>query len=112
MYPELAEILEQSEISYMVDRMSAIKEREGNPEGVEIRVFGQSTAFYSRTMPWGLFNNVKGVIELEVIDEIIEYYSKLDRNFEFQITPGHANREVMKKLAEKGFYQSGFHSTL
>ncbi len=71
---ELADLLEESEIAYMVDRMNAIKDRAGNPEGVEIRRFGPATALYSRTMPWGQFNNVKGLLEETAIDEIIAFY--------------------------------------
>lgn len=42
---ELADILEKSEINYMVDRMTAIREREGNPEGIEIKRFGRARRF-------------------------------------------------------------------
>ncbi|SCY87229.1 hypothetical protein SAMN05720606_11118 [Paenibacillus polysaccharolyticus] len=109
---ELADILEKSEINYMVDRMTAIKEREGNPEGIEIKRFGESTAFYSKTMPWGLFNNVKGKISEDVIEDILDFYNEREMNFEIQVIPGNINQEVMKKLHNKGFYQSGFHTTL
>lgn len=112
MHKQLAETLEKSETDYMVDRMNAIKEREGNPEGIEIKQFGNCTAFYSRTMAWGQFNNVKGPLSKEMIDDIIEYYEQRKRNFEFQIIPGTANQEVLKLLAEKGYYQSVFHTTM
>ena len=112
MHTELAELVEKSEINYMIDRMNAIKERPDDPEGIEIRTIGRSTAFYSKTMPWGLFNNVKGSIEKDRIDEIIRFYEERDRKFEFQIIPGKADQEVMKLLAERGFYQSGFHTSL
>lgn len=109
---ELANSLEQSEINYMVDRMTAIKHREGNPEGVEIQRFGACTAFYSRTMPWGLFNNVKGLVEEDRVEDILDFYKARDRNFEFQIIPSKANQQVLKLLHRSGFYQSGFHTTL
>lgn len=112
MHKELAETLERSEIDYMVDRMNAIKEREGNPEGIEMVNFGPCTAFYSRTMPWGQFNNVKGPLSKEIINDIIQFYEERKRNFEIQVTPAHVNPEVMKLLAAKGYYQSGFHTTM
>lgn len=109
---EIAEALERSEIEYMTDRMLAIQEREGNPEGIEIQQFGQCTAFYSRTMQWALFNNVKGTLDPEVLDDILRFYSERERSFEFQIIPNKADQQVMKLLYNKGFYQSGFHTTL
>lgn len=109
---ELADILEKSEINYMVDRMTAIKEREGNPEGVEIQSFGDCIAFYSKTMPWGQFNNVKGRINEDVIEDITNFYHERGRNFEIQVIPNKINQEAMKLFHDKGFYQSGFHTTL
>jgi len=108
----LADLIEQSEMDYMTDRMEAIRAREGNPEGVEVKRFGLATAFYSRTMPWGLFNNVKGKIEEENVEEIITFYRERGRNFEIQVTPGKVNPAVLKELAYSGFYQSGFHTSL
>ncbi|WFR61717.1 GNAT family N-acetyltransferase [Paenibacillus amylolyticus] len=109
---ELADRLEKSEINYMVDRMTAIREREGNPEGIEIKRFGESTAFYSKTMPWGLFNNVKGRISEDVIEDILNFYNERERNYEIQVIPGKIDQKVMKTLHNEGFYQTGFHTTL
>jgi len=53
--------IEQSEIDYMADRMTAIRDRPGNPEGIEIARFGEVVCFYSETMPWASFNTVKGL---------------------------------------------------
>ncbi|WP_316245778.1 hypothetical protein [Paenibacillus tuaregi] len=58
---DLIQEIEQSEIRYMSDRMSAIQDRPGNPEGIEIQQFGQAICYYSRSMPWGSFNTVKGI---------------------------------------------------
>lgn len=57
---DLAKRILQSETRYFISRISSIGERAGNPEGVEIRHLGQTAAFYIKTMPWGLFNSVKG----------------------------------------------------
>lgn len=109
---ELAALLEQSEIDYMVDRMTAIRDREGNPEGVEIGNFGGATVFYSRTMPWGLFNNVKGMHDERVLGDIIKFYADRERDPEFQMIPGKTSLAVFRALTEQGFTQSGFHTTL
>ncbi|MEC0094183.1 hypothetical protein [Paenibacillus macquariensis] len=84
---DLAGILERSEINYMIDRMTAIQEREGNPEGIEINEFGLCTAFYSRTMPWGLFNNVKGLIEEEVLEDVLRFLRNGKENLRYRSFP-------------------------
>jgi GNAT superfamily N-acetyltransferase len=111
---ELAEMMEQSEIDYMVDRMVAIQERQGNPMGIEIMKFGEATALYSKAMPWPQFNTVKGfgINELPFLDKIIDFYQSKGSKLQFEITPTQANKELLKTLHERSFYQSGFHATL
>jgi hypothetical protein len=107
---EFSELLEQSEIDYMVSRVLAIKEREGNPMGVEVKKFGGATAFYVKEMPWGSFNTVKGIGSEDIgcVDDIIDFYCQRNRSFQFEIIPVKANTSLLSYLAEKCFYQSGF----
>ncbi|WP_231571705.1 GNAT family N-acetyltransferase [Gordoniibacillus kamchatkensis] len=111
---ELSERLEQSEIDYMTSRVLAIKEREGNPMGVEVRKFGRATAFYVKEMPWGTFNTVKGIAsnDIDNVDEIIQFYRERNRSFQFEIIPSKANADLLGYLSDKGFRQNGFHTTL
>ncbi|WP_244226513.1 hypothetical protein [Paenibacillus protaetiae] len=111
---ELAERLEQSETEYMVSRVNAIREREGNPEGAEIMQFGGATAFYVRTMPWGTFNTVKGLTadDVEHVDDMIQFYRERDRSCQFEIIPSKASPKLLQVLASKGFHQQGFHTTM
>lgn len=108
----LVDAMEKSEIHYMTDRMRAISEREGNPEGIEIKHFGDAIAFYSRTMPWGLFNNVKGLIEERHVADLLQFYDERNREPQLHIIPGKANPAVLKALHAAGYYQSGFHTTM
>lgn len=108
----LADTLERSEIHYMTDRMNAIGERTGNPEGIEIKRVADCVAFYSKTMPWGLFNNVKGLVQEADIPELLQFYRERERDFEFHIIPSKANRSVLQALHRAGFYQSAFHTSL
>ena len=103
----------ESESDYMVDRMQAIAERRDNPEGVVIARFGGAVCLYSRTMPWGSFNTVKGITDadIEQEDAIIAHYRALDRMPQFEIVPALAGRELLRKLADRGFYQSDFHAS-
>ena len=103
-----------SETAYMLDRMQAIAERPGNPEGIAMERFGDAVCFYSRTMPWGNFNTVKGMTSqaIESLDDMIAFYRSNDRKAQFEIVPSRANQELLSKLAERGFYQSGFHASM
>ncbi|WP_213621524.1 GNAT family N-acetyltransferase [Paenibacillus sp. J22TS3] len=111
---ELIQEIEQSEIRYMSDRMSAIQGRPGNPEGIEIQQFGQAVCYYSRSMPWGSFNTVKGITgaEVELIDSILEFYQARERNIQLEIVPGLADQEILKRLYDHGLYPAGYHTSL
>lgn len=104
----------QSEQDYMLDRMTAIREKNGNPEGVELARFGRSLCLYSRTMPWGTFNTIKGFTSEDIghLEDIVRFYRSLDRKAQFEIVPGTVDQETLKQLSERGFYQSGFHASL
>ncbi|MDG0791802.1 GNAT family N-acetyltransferase [Cohnella ginsengisoli] len=114
--PSLALIrdIEASEIAFMTDRMLAIQDRPGNPEGVEIARFGNATSFYSKTMPWPAFNTVKGLVEADAdaIDSIVAFYRERGRAVQFEAVPALASPLVLKKLTEAGFYPSGIHTSM
>lgn len=114
MSQELVASIEQSEAEYMADRMKAIEERFDNPEGIAVQRFGNALALYSKTMPWGTFNTVKGVTdnEIDLIDEIIDFYRSRGRKAQFEIVPSRVSGTFLKALAKKGFYQSGFHLSM
>lgn len=111
---QLIEEIEQSEIDYMIDRMQAIREKHGNPEGVEMHKFGNGVAYYSRTMHWPAFNTVKGLRDqdIEVLEDIIRFYQSKDRRVQFEVVPSLVNQELLMSLAERGFYHSGFHTAM
>lgn len=106
--------IEQSEIDYMVDRMRSIQLREGNPEGVEIVRIGHATCFYSKTMPWPMFNTVKGLRneDHDLIEPILSFYRERERKPRIELVPSLVNSKFMAKLTGQGFYQSGFHASV
>lgn len=110
---ELVKDIEFSERAYLQERMIAIQSRIGNPEGIEIERFGNALCFYSKTMPWGSFNTVKGITnaELEFIDQIIDFYRERERKIQFEIIPSYVDSNFLKYLSDRGFYQSGFHTS-
>lgn len=111
---ELAEKIQQSEIDYVSSRIHSIREREGNPEGVEIVNFGRTTAYYIQTMPWGIFNCVKGISDEEIdkLGDISQFYQAKDRSFQIDVNPVHCSSKLFEGLSKHGFYQSCFHSVL
>ncbi|NKI24036.1 GNAT family N-acetyltransferase [Paenibacillus dendritiformis] len=111
---KMMQAIERSEIDYMTDRMNAIREREGNPEGVEVEQFGHAVCFYSKTMPWPSFNTVKGLRSSDIghIDDMIRFYRERDRKPQFEVVPGLADQQVLRSLAERGLYPSGSHTSL
>lgn len=106
--------IQRSETEYMHDRMDAIAKRPGNPEGVLIERFGHALCLYSKTMPWLSFNTVKGIQSEDIghLDAIVDFYRSRDRRFQIEIVPSTANEELLKALAERGLYQSGFHNSM
>lgn len=106
--------IESSEMNYMIDRMTAIKERDHNPEGVEIERIGNAVCLYSKTMPWTSFNTVKGIrtADIPYIEEILRFYKSKERKFQIEIVPSLVDSELLKVLAEKGLYHFGFHTSM
>lgn len=111
---QLIREIELSELAYMYDRMAAIRNRSGNPEGIEMQYFGNALCLYSRTMPWPTFNTVKGITggDLDYIDRMIDFYLTRDRKAQFEIVPSRADRNLLEALSERGFYQFGVHTSL
>lgn len=110
---ELVKDIEFSELDYLHDRMNAIRNRTGNPEGIEIVQFGNAVCFYSKTMPWGAFNTVKGMTsaDREHVDPIIDFYRQRGRKIQFELVPSMVDADFLRLLSDRGFYQSGFHAS-
>jgi len=111
---DLAGQIQQSEMDYLTSRVQSIREREGNPEGAEIVTFGKTTAHYINTMPWGIFNSVKGLSDKDIdfLGDIIQFYKDRNRTFQIDLNPVNCSPKLFESLTKHGLYQSGFHSVL
>lgn len=111
---QLIKEIELSEVDYMYDRMIAIQSRPSNPEGIEVTKFGNALCLFSRTMPWASFNTVKGLTsnDIQFIEQIIDFYRMRERKVQFEIVPSIVDRNLLEYLYERGYYQSGFHTSL
>lgn len=111
---ELAVRLESSEIDTLWSRLTAIREINGNPMGVEIQKFGNATAFSVKNIPGSSFNTVKGLEDGDEqhVEKIIQFYKQKDIPVRFDLTPAHASTDLLTYLNKLGFYQLDFHTSL
>lgn len=108
------EIVEQSEIDALEDRLMRVRSLNDNAMGVELKRFGNAVAFSVKNIPGPSFNTVKGLNQNNIgdLDEIVEFYSNRGIPARFEVTPGNASADLFRKLSTLGFFQSGFHTSL
>lgn len=106
--------VEMAETNTLLSRLCAIRNIEGNPQDVHIEKFGNATAFIVKGIPDPYFNSVRGLDSstIDVLDDIITFYRNYNVSCRFDITPFDANPELLIKMAERGFHQYGFHTSL
>ena len=111
---ELAKRIERVEIDSLYSRLSRIEQIEKNPMDVEIKKYGNATAFTVRNIPGPTFNKIKGMMEedLSYLDEIIQLYKGKEIPARFELTPAHATSPLYSALAKKGLYHTDFSSNL
>jgi len=111
---DLARRIERAEIEALESRLTAIKKIDGNPMGVEVKKFGNATAYSVKNIPGPSFNTVKGISgnDVEHVDHMIDFYNQRDIQPRFEITPAYSSSELFKALSDKGYTQCGFHTSL
>lgn len=110
----LAARMIQAEQDFHISRIQSIAEQAGNPQGVDIHYFGNSSATYIRTMPWGIFNAVKGLQDEDAasLQSIVDFYKKKERSFQLDVDPIRTSNKLLEQLPALGLVQTGFHSVL
>ncbi|MEK3886219.1 GNAT family N-acetyltransferase [Bacillus sp. FSL K6-3431] len=110
----LGEMLERSEIDTLNSKLTAIREIDGNPMGVEIQKFGNATAFLVKNIPGPAFNKVIGLKEGDQIylEKMLEFYNGRNIPVLFDLTPAYASSDLLAYLNKLGFNQVDFHTTL
>ncbi|WP_433957404.1 GNAT family N-acetyltransferase [Cytobacillus horneckiae] len=109
----IAHIAGQTETQALRSRLSAIQSIPGNPMGVEIKEFGQATAFTVKNIPGPSFNKVTGMSDFDAdkLKEILRYYEARNIPVQFDISPVGASNQLLFAMAKEGLYQSGFHTS-
>lgn len=113
--PEVASRIEACSISFWVEKLTALRSLPGNPYEVEIRSFGNATAFVTRqAKDNGLFNRVGNISadESEQLDEIIAWFRVQNVPCRFDIIPSNAHPALLQSLSAKGLSQSAFHTAM
>jgi hypothetical protein len=112
---ELARTIEQVDVDYAVSRLEGMRAVEGNPLQIEIRRFGNATAFSIRAWPdFWYGNKVLGLdpVSEEYLDEMVNFFRRQGLSFRIEIIPGNLNEGLAARLHELGFYQVGFSTAL
>jgi hypothetical protein len=112
--PEIADRLDRSEAEYMASDMLALRNGDDNPLGVEVRSFGGATALTMTGLADWEFNRVLGLRDQSPaeIGSLLVWYRERRVDCHFDVVPMLCSTRVLGSLAERGFYQSGFHTAL
>jgi GNAT superfamily N-acetyltransferase len=113
--PELDDVRRAQAIvgGYTRSRQAIIAARPGNPMGAESRAFEGAVALRTPGFPGSVFNRAYGFSDA-LIDEVpgvVEWF-KAGVGGVFELAPGQPIAKTARLLAEAGYAQSGFHSTM
>ena len=111
---ELTKYIEEIETDAIYSRLSKIKMIANNPMGVEIRKYGNATAFTVQNIPGPSFNKVKGMMDedLAYLDDIINFYEEKGIPPRFELTPAHATSPLYSSLTKRGLFHNDFLTNL
>jgi GNAT superfamily N-acetyltransferase len=112
---ELARQIEQVDIDYTRSRLGGMQAAEGNPLGIEIRVFGGATAFLIRAWPdFWYGNRVLGLSPPDVpyLADMVAFFRQHDLPFRLEIMPGNLDQELAGRLSDLGLHQVDFSAAL
>jgi GNAT superfamily N-acetyltransferase len=112
--PALAARIETAVFAFSVAKMEALRSFPGNPYGIEIRTFGGATTLLATEIHNDeLFNRVGNISDVDqpFLDAIIDWYHAKGTRCHFDMLPS-VQPELLWKLASRGYYQSGFYTTL
>jgi GNAT superfamily N-acetyltransferase len=98
---------------YTRTRLEIIAARPGNPMGAEVRAFDGAVALRTPGFPGSVFNRAWGFSDALIgeVPGVIDWF-KAGIGGVFELAPGQPIAKTARLLAEAGYAQSGFHSTL
>ena len=98
----------------MASDMEALRTDDDNPLGVDVARFGDATALAMSSVDDWEFNRMIGLRDHgpEEIDAVLGWYRERRVDCRFDVAPMLCSDQVRLTLAERGFYQTGFHTVL
>lgn len=113
---DVAKQVEQADFLVMRDRMLAMQAKSGNPVGIQMKPFGSATALLASNLPIQDFNRVYGFTpeDVDLLEEIKSFYLNQPSTISFgiEVIPSSCTTEMLNRLADAGFQQTGFHTAL
>lgn len=111
----LASRIEQAELQDYLARLRAFQRQPGNPQGVQVKQFGQAMALMARKDSKNtVFNRVMllSPAEIGLLDDIMAWYQGSGVRWHIDLVPNLCNQNLLIALARRGLYQCGFRHCL
>lgn len=106
--------VERADQDYLAVRVGALSEVPGNPDGAELRRFGQACAFLVASVPSPVLNHVAGLTagEAGALPELDRWYRARGRPLRVDVAPAQAGPALFDALSGQGLRQTGFYTGL
>jgi hypothetical protein len=111
----LVERVVATEAAYTLSRLQVLERLPGNPVGVAYRqLHAGGMALMARHLPVPSFNSVVGLRagEEHEIEPLVAWYRDNGAKPRFEMVPGLTDEKLRRELCRRGFFQSGFHTSL
>lgn len=109
----ISNIVMQSENNTLISRLNTFKSNNDNELGSHIKQFGSTLAFQVRGISGTAFNTVRNLNNEDLIylPEIEEWYNQQNVDFQIEVAPQNASKDLFRELHKLHFIQTDFHAT-
>jgi GNAT superfamily N-acetyltransferase len=106
--------VERADQDYLAARVGALSRLPGNPDGAQVRKFGNAYAFLVASVPNPVFNHVAGLTAEDVaaLPKLTRWYRAHGLPLRVDITPAQADPVLFDAMAGQGLRQTGFYTGL
>lgn len=110
---QVSDIVMLSENNTLISRLKAFKSKNNNELGSQMKQFGSTLAFQVRRISGTAFNTVRNINEEDYIylSEIVDWYKQQNMDFQIEVAPQNASKELFLELHKHEFVQTGFHAS-
>ncbi|ETT84241.1 GNAT family N-acetyltransferase [Viridibacillus sp. FSL R5-0477] len=110
---KISDIVMQSENNTLISRLNTFKSKNNNELGSQMKQFGSTLAFQVPRISGTAFNTVRNINEEDYIylNEIVDWYKQQNMDFQIEVAPQNASKELFHELRKHEFIQTGFHAS-